>query len=566
MVEDNINLVIEKTRNLGKTLAISKEAANRIGVKEGDLVDLLGVQLPVHVSEDVYPFLVKIDPSVIDLLKIKTLNVTISRSAYKAPPTAPAIASQPTPSMHGAPPPSPPAHAPLPAPSVPSPPSNVQFPAAKTQEPATATKTEQERWVLVPNQFDEYQQQVVDAQGNPMYGLDGDGYPLDSRGNSFTAANYYDLWAGAAAAAPAPATPTPPAPAPVPATRPVPAPARSATPSPRAQPLPVETSKTTPRPSQPQEISSQKMQTIAPNQVDKYGVQITDAIGNPIFGTDESGWYVIDSAGNPYQDTRWIEVDVQPQATGSRFNAVLIIDISRSMLARDLDVLNVDAAVRSIKNAMPSPKIQYFLSQFREGALVPRRMGAALATIAFLAEKMFRGQGDKVAVIRFADIAETLDFDGAAFMDGANQAQEMLVKTAVSIVEKIGNSYGQATEMGKALYLALELAKLMGEMEVASGSEPKPVLCVLLTDGYPTDPESFKAAVAAAKNVPNLTLDIVGLGAPDKELLDLMKQAARDCGGEFIMPKDSGQLLAWYADKAVNFKPRMRAMPGQEEM
>lgn len=308
------------------------------------------------------------------------------------------------------------------------------------------------------------------------------------------------------------------------------------------------------------------MQIIAPNQVDKYGVQITDAIGNPIFGTDASGWYAIDSAGNPYQNTRWIEVDVQPQAAGTRFNAVLIIDISRSMLARDLDVLNIDATVRSIKNAMPSPKIQYFLSQFKEGALVPRRMGAALATIAFLAEKMSHGQGDKVAVIRFADIAETLDFDGTAFMDGENQAQEMLVKTAVGIVEKIGNSYGQATEMGKALYLALELAKLMGEMEVASGSEPKPVMCVLLTDGYPTDPESFKAAVDAAKNIPNLTLDIIGLGAPDKELLDLMKQAAQDCGGDFIMPKDSGQLLAWYADKAVNFKPRQRAIPKQDEL
>ncbi len=308
------------------------------------------------------------------------------------------------------------------------------------------------------------------------------------------------------------------------------------------------------------------MQTVAPNQVDKYGVQITDAIGNPIFGMDASGWYAIDSAGVPCQDTKWIEVDVQQQAGGPRFNAVLIIDISRSMLARDLDVLNVDATVRSIKNAMPSPKIQYFLSQFKEGTLIPRRMGAALATIAFLAEKMSQGQGDKVAVIRFADMAETLDFDGVAFMDGEYQAQEMLVKTAVGIVEKIGNSYGQATEMGKALYLALELVKLMGEMESASGIEPKPVMCVLLTDGYPTDEGSFKAAVEAAKRIPNLTLNIIGLGAPDKELLDLMRQAAEDCGGDFVMPANAGHLLAWYADKAVNFRPRKRAPPKQDDL
>ncbi|MBN2152219.1 MAG: VWA domain-containing protein [Candidatus Lokiarchaeota archaeon] len=562
MVEEKINLVIEKTRGLGKTLGISKEAASRIGVKDGDMVDLLGIELPVHVSDDVYPFLVKIDPGVIEFLKIKSLNVSLARSAYKAPAATPAASPRPAA-------PAPTAQAPRPAPAVPSPPSNIQFPPPKAQEapapaataeaPAPAAAAEQGRWVLAPNQFDEHQQQVVDEQGNPMYGLDGDGYPLDSRGNSFTAANYYDLREG-----PAPAPPTPAAPAPAAAA--LPQPTAQPAPSPAARPVPAAVPKATPPPSQVQEKVTQKMQTVAPNQVDKYGVQITDAIGNPIFGMDSSGWYAIDSAGSPCTDTKWIEVDVQQQAGGPRFNAVLIIDISRSMLARDLDVLNVDATVRSIKLAMPSPKIQYFLNQFKEGTLVPRRMGAALATIAFLAEKMSRGQGDKVAVIRFADIAETLDFDGAAFMDGEFQAQEMLEKTAVGIVEKIGNSYGQATEMGKALYLALELAKLMGEMEAASGQEPKPVMCVLLTDGYPTDPESFKAAVGAARRIPNINLDIVGLGAPDKELLDLMREAAQDCGGDFFMPSDSGQLLAWYANKAATFRLRKHPPPPQEDV
>jgi hypothetical protein len=301
------------------------------------------------------------------------------------------------------------------------------------------------------------------------------------------------------------------------------------------------------------------MQTVAPNQVDKYGVQITDAIGNPIFGMDASGWYAIDSAGEPCNNTQWIEVDVPQQGTGPRFNAVLLIDISRSMLARDLDVSNVETTINSIKRAMPSPKIQYFLNQFKEGTLVPRRMGAALATISFLAQKMSQGTGDKVAVIRFADMAETLDFDGAAFMDGEHQ--ETLVNTAVGIVEKIGNSYGQATEMGKALYLALELVKLMGEIEVTAGTDRKPVMCVLLTDGYPTDAEYFTTAIDAAKKIPNLTLHIIGLGAPDRELLNLMKKAAHICGGEFFMPSDTGQLLAWYADKAANFRPLKRIPP-----
>ncbi|NMC03776.1 MAG: VWA domain-containing protein, partial [Candidatus Lokiarchaeota archaeon] len=399
---------------------------------------------------------------------------------------------------------------------------------------------------------------VVDGQGNPVYGQDGDGYPLDSRGNSFTAANYYDMWASNTSGEQvSTSSTTSPQVASSPPRAEIAAPAAPATRASRAVPAtPAVQPALEIKKSKAAGETTQRMQTVAPDQVDKYGVKITDAIGNPIFGMDPSGWYAIDSAGDPWKETRWVEIDVPQQVAGPSFNAVLIIDISRSMLARDLEVSDVETTIHGIKRAMPAPKIQYFLNQFKEGTMVPRRMGAALATISFLAEKMTRGPGDKVAVIRFADMAETLDFDGAAFMDGEHQ--EMLENTAVGIVEKIGNSYGQATEMGKALYLALELVKLMGEMDVAAGHEPKPAMCMLLTDGYPTDVEYFKSAVEAAKKISNLTLNIVGLGSPDKELLDLMKESAHDCGGELIMPDSTGKLLAWYVDKAARFTPVKR--------
>jgi hypothetical protein len=48
------------------------------------------------------------------------------------------------------------------------------------------------------------------------------------------------------------------------------------------------------------------------------------------------------------------------------FNAILILDISRSMMARDVLVTNIAPAIEGIKAAMESREIQEFLKQFLE--------------------------------------------------------------------------------------------------------------------------------------------------------------------------------------------------------
>ncbi|MHA1716912.1 MAG: vWA domain-containing protein [Promethearchaeota archaeon] len=243
------------------------------------------------------------------------------------------------------------------------------------------------------------------------------------------------------------------------------------------------------------------------------------------------------------------------------FNAILIIDISRSMMAKDLEVKQIGPAIEGIRAAMSSKEIQDFLKNFKEGTLVPRRLGAAFAAILFLAEKVGRGFGEKVAIIRFADVAEVLDFDGSPFMEGSSGAKDVLERAAKKIVADIGNSYGQATNMGAAMLLAQELIYQMQDME-GGEEQAKPVMVILLTDGYPTDGDNFNIAVQELSKNQNVVFYILGLGSPD---VKAMTKAAAICGGEFYTPEDAGKLLIWYSKRARDLQVKLKAHKARAE-
>ncbi|MHA1131024.1 MAG: vWA domain-containing protein [Candidatus Helarchaeota archaeon] len=256
------------------------------------------------------------------------------------------------------------------------------------------------------------------------------------------------------------------------------------------------------------------------------------------------------------------EILAEPKLTSSvhlrpeglvTFNAILMIDISSSMLARDMEVKNIAPAIEGIKSAMDNERIRKFLSYFREGIMVSRRLGAAFAALLFLAEKVGRGFGEKVSIIRFADMAEILDFDGP-FFDSASGKHGILEMAANRIVEKIGEEQGTSTNMGDAIIGAHYIYKRFEEIE--GYGKTKPCMLVLLTDGYPTDGDAFKQAVESyfMKN-PNVVFYIVGLGNPDKKL---MQEVASRCGGEYFEPEDMGSLLIWYSKRARDLVVKLK--------
>jgi len=233
------------------------------------------------------------------------------------------------------------------------------------------------------------------------------------------------------------------------------------------------------------------------------------------------------------------------------FNAILIIDISRSMMARDVQVVNIAPAIEGIKAAMEAREIQEFLKNFKEGVNIPRRISAAFAAVLFLSEKVGRGFGEKVSVIRFADEGQVLPFGGGFYMDSASGKKGVLEEAATMIVDRIGNSYGQATNMGPAM----EQAKfVLNEFQRISPNQP--TMVIMLTDGEPTDGDAFFNSIKELAGNPNVVVYIVGLGNPNREL---MSRAASLCGGEYFEPANAGELLIWYSKRARDLTVKLKA-------
>ena len=233
------------------------------------------------------------------------------------------------------------------------------------------------------------------------------------------------------------------------------------------------------------------------------------------------------------------------------FNAILIIDISRSMMARDVFVTNIAPAIEGIKAAMESREIQEFLKHFKDGINIPRRISAAFAAVLFLSEKVGRGFGEKVSVIRFADEAQILPFGGGFYMDSASGKKGVLEEAARLIVDRIGNAYGQATNMGAPM---IQAHNVLNEFQKISPDQP--TMVVILTDGVPTDGDAFFNEIKKLADNPNVVVYIVGLGNPDDAL---MARAAALCGGEYFKPEDAGELLIWYSKRARDLTVKLKA-------
>ena len=220
-------------------------------------------------------------------------------------------------------------------------------------------------------------------------------------------------------------------------------------------------------------------------------------------------------------------------------------------MARDVLVTNIAPAIEGIKAAMESREIQEFLKHFKDGINIPRRISAAFAAVLFLSEKVGRGFGEKVSVVRFADEAQVLPFGNSYYMDSASGKKGVLEDAARMIVDRIGNSYGQATNMHMAMDAAYQVLVNFDQI-----SPDQPTMIILLTDGEPTQKEAFLNSIKKFSENPNVVIYIVGLGNPNDEM---MTKAATLCGGEYFKPEDAGDLLIWYSKRARDLTVKLKA-------
>lgn len=238
----------------------------------------------------------------------------------------------------------------------------------------------------------------------------------------------------------------------------------------------------------------------------------------------------------------------------SPFNAILCIDTSGSMKTTDVPVQDIAHAREGLKDlAGDSPEVQAFLDRFDEGQNVSRAEAAAMAVLLYLAEKVGRGYGEKVAVITFEkEVAEMTFLNSETgevqpFVEctGRDKALGLQI-ISTHVVDKVEEG-GTLTDMGNALAKAHEILE-------AFGDPTKPTMLILLTDGMTTSgPPPLKVLKEQFVDREKIVFYCIGLGEKseiDEELLLALSQWGN---GTYRHVDNMRDLLEWYGKLASEF-------------
>jgi hypothetical protein len=167
----------------------------------------------------------------------------------------------------------------------------------------------------------------------------------------------------------------------------------------------------------------------------------------------------------------------------------------------------------------------------------------------YLAGKVSRGKGERIAVILFSDQPVTVSFGHSQYFDAATAGRDVN-KIAEAIISSVENIKKRSTRMGPALKSSLDLARMF--------DQKRPKMLVMLTDGRPDDAELAEQMVyQSIANRKDMILFIAGMGEEVDQ--DLMQRWAGATGGEYIHVKDLNQLADWYSSlaKKLTFRADM---------
>ena len=236
------------------------------------------------------------------------------------------------------------------------------------------------------------------------------------------------------------------------------------------------------------------------------------------------------------------------------FNAILCIDTSGSMKTTDVPVQEIAHAREGLKDlAGDNPEVQEFLDRFEEGRNVSRAEAAAMAVLLYLAEKVGRGYGEKVAVITFEKEVSEMTFLNAEtgevqpFVEctGREKALGLQIISA-HVVDKVEEG-GTLTDMGTALSKAHEILE-------AFGDRTKPTMFIMLTDGMTTSgPPPLKVLKERFLERNRIVIYTIGLGERSEIDEELMLAIAHYGNGTYRHVDNMRDLLEWYGRLAGEF-------------
>lgn len=263
---------------------------------------------------------------------------------------------------------------------------------------------------------------------------------------------------------------------------------------------------------------------------------------------------IIDPAGQE------ITYEIIP-AVDMSFNAILLIDVSGSMLKEDMVVSEIDGAIEGLRRGFTETKdLTRFLDQFREGDKVSRIGSAAMATLLYLSLKIGRGWGENVQLITFGDDVELLQVQDkkgnmSPVIECTGEMRELNLNTvAFYVVEKCKNATG-LTAMSVALKIAGEQVKYFPKNNRTGRQNP--TMVVLLSDGNPNKGDE-------EQNIPvnpvpvvkqhlvrdDIVVYTIGIGEADDDVMQRIADLGR---GEYFRATNFKELWRFYDILAQKF-------------
>ncbi|MHA1401279.1 MAG: VWA domain-containing protein [Candidatus Heimdallarchaeaceae archaeon] len=242
------------------------------------------------------------------------------------------------------------------------------------------------------------------------------------------------------------------------------------------------------------------------------------------------------------------EVSLKRKDKSIPFNGVLLLDVSQSMETIDMEIRSI-TAIHGLKDHISeTSSTKSFFDQFSEETQTERYKAATLAALIYVTEKLGRGSGEKVAFIHFSDNAELIQVCGQDWYESGSCQIDDLMETIIQSVEKAPHGY---TNMTAALEKAIEISQKFGDPDT------KPIMFVLLTDGYPNDENAVRNTITKiTNNMPNVVLYTIGIGEGLNDIL--MEEIAADTGGVYFKVSDLKELLRWYSKLAHDIAKRIK--------
>ena len=226
-----------------------------------------------------------------------------------------------------------------------------------------------------------------------------------------------------------------------------------------------------------------------------------------------------------------------------QYNAILLMDVSKSMLGRDLEVVNVRKITEEMKSNFQTEKLDHFLRDFKEGNYIKRQSGAAFAALSFLNEKIKRGLDETFSIITFSDDAEVLKVNGKPYINSNIRSKDTMRHLADLIIGSVEDKSGAGTNMASAVEHCIEVIR-----DFPRQKRKNPLLIILLTDGFDTSMRVKEAVETTFSERNNVVLYSVGIGpyVNRNELNEISKMY----GGEVFLPENLGELSEWYRSLA----------------